>query len=114
MNDKVKNSKLVRMTFGGLEQLPSFSGNEEDYAFIKRVTFRGVVKGKKINLWGLSGRDKGVLYDSDPHNPKDADEFLAALDGVLENQGWYLTYTTRDRTAWRKHQRVEGALYSRK
>ncbi len=108
-----KDSKLTRISLGGLEQIPSFSGDKNDYSYINRVTFCGQKDRDSIKATDL--RPGSVFYSmNQEYNPKDANSFLDILNEVLEDEGWYLVYCTRDRTSFRKHQRVEGALYSKK
>lgn len=111
--EKTKDSKLTRMTLGGVEQLPDFSGDKQDYVYINRITFRGHRKGRLIKAIGLRGSES-VFFNAEPYDPTEADEFMLALNKVLENQGWYFGYVSRDETYFRDHERVSGALYSKK
>jgi hypothetical protein len=107
------DSKLTRISLGGLEQIPSFSGDRKDYSYINRVTFCGQKDRDSIKATDL--RPGSVFYSmNQEYNPKCADSFLDILNGVLEDEGWYLAYCTRNRTSFRKHQRVNGALYTKK
>jgi len=114
MSEETKHDKLVRMTLGGVDQLPDFSGDKNDYAYINRVTFRGHKSEEKIKAINLRGA-VDVFFSSRKYDPASADDFMLALDEVLENQGWYFVYvTSRDKTQFREHQRMNGALYSKK
>ena len=103
---------LKRITLGGLEQLPGFSGDIDDYSFIRRVTFRGQKDELTIKAIGL--REASTTFRTrEDYDPKDTNSFLNALDGVLEDQGWFFGYITlSDKTSFRSHERFKGNLYS--
>ncbi len=112
MADEKKGSKLTRMTLGGIEQIPSFTGNKEDYSFTKIVTFRGSEEYPNRGLIKFNSLgDKSASYRTKDYNPYDCDSFLGALNWILENEGWYLVYCKRDETFFKGYQRVEGSLY---
>ena len=110
MVSKKKPKKLRRITFGGLEHLYGFSGDEEDYSFINRVTFIGQ-EHKKIKIKGLRSND--VIFDvSKEYNPGDVDSILPTIEDILNFKGWYLIYCDRSVTFFKDYQKVDGALYS--
>lgn len=111
MSDQDKISKLTRIAFGGIEQLPGFVGSEEDYSFIDYVTFcgqkdRNTIKAIEIGLGG------SFYKTNKDYDPTDINSFLGALNELLENHDWYLGYCkTMDTTFFRSHQRLNGSLY---
>lgn len=107
-DNKKKDSKLTRMTLGGLEQLPGFSGDKGDYSYIKRVKF--IAGESKIKIRGL---DSKYSYTPEEYNPDSGDSFLFNLDRFLDNQGWYLVYCVAGKTFFSDLQMV-GSLHSKK
>lgn len=107
-----KIGPLTRITIGGPEQSPNFSGDADDYIFIRPVTFRGQIRGGTIKTIGL--RESPVFYEvEEDYNPCNTNSFLRALDEVLESQGWFLGYiSSSDNTLVLKHERIKGNLYS--
>ena len=53
-----------------------------------------------------------IFYDSAKYDPKDRGEFLAALDGVLAENDWFLLGCNFDSTSFKGHARVYGNLHS--
>jgi len=97
MADEKKHSKLTRMSLGGIEQIPGFSGDKDDYFFAKHATFRGLRNRKKIKSTRL-GNSPTLHNVSQEYDPRNVDSFLGAVNEVLENEGFYLTYCTRGQT----------------
>jgi len=119
MVDVDEDKILTRISVAGMRQLPSFTGAESDYSYVSYVTFRGQRDGKTIKLIGLRrnrwmGKEP-VFCQTEEYEPRKVNSFFSALDSVLEEEGWFLGYvTSQDTTAFREHQRITGALYSRK
>ena len=65
----------------------------------------------KIKSTNLRNNGESVEYDTEKlYDPAEPDEFMGALDLVLEKHGWYLTYCQRDSTIFGNYQRINGAL----
>lgn len=99
--------KLVRVTLGGLEQIPGFEGNPANYSLLCHGYFEA--KGDYIEFGGFT--DMEVPSNFDPTDPA---AFLKALDFGLEKKGLYLTYAERSVTSWAGRQKISGRVWTRK
>jgi|SRR3989344_8189542 len=104
-----KESKLTRISLGGLSQIPGFAGDKNDYTRIGRVTFKGKRNGQSIRLVGL-GMENRQTIDTCTYDPKNTDDFLAAINTLLKQRSSYLTYANHTDECWPVNQQVHGNL----
>jgi hypothetical protein len=104
-------SKLSRISIGGLEEIPDFSGNVKDYAALSYVTFTANTVDSRIKMVGQGKREYPT---GNGHVLEERGEFLREVNSILEENDWYLPWSEASKTFWSNNQRVHGYLFSRK